>query len=55
MNPLIYSRICAAIDAHSGDNEAQTRAVCDVVSDDIAAATQDALSGYRDEDHPQPR
>jgi hypothetical protein len=54
MITLLYSRIRAAIDAHSGDNEAQARAVCDVVDHEITAATQDALSAYR-EDSPPPR
>jgi hypothetical protein len=54
MNAAIYNRVRAAIEAHGG-SDAMAGAVCDVVGDEIAAATQDALSGYREEDPPPGR
>ena len=51
MSTPIYNSIRTVVDTHGG-GEALARALCDVVGDEIAAATQDALSGYREDPPP---
>lgn len=51
MSTPIYNSIRALVDKHGG-NEALASELCDVVGDEMPAAAQDALSGYREDPPP---